>query len=273
MTKRSLNWIAGFLLFCSGAWLAHVKAVGPIPWNEYPSISKAVTPLYTHHFAIYFVLLLASGLTKGWALFREAGTKKAHVQKLLDGLVGEVMKTPSTFGAQDYRVTLYEYQRICFRAWLQSWRNDRARGLLKGWLVPYARSGGEGWSKKTYFDAPKTSKQGQIKGHGITGTAWIKGEATASNLPSVTAVSGPTLRRRYCEGACIDDSELQRRLNEGKSLAPALWAERLSTKHRPKWGVLVYDSIDPQPIIDDSNMAGHRLGLLALALVLEENIV
>lgn len=77
-------------------------------------------------------------------------------------------------------------------------------------------------------------------------------------------------KAEYARRTFLSETELQRRLETGKSLAPSIWGERVQLTNRRRWGVLVYDSIDPGPIITQANMPAHRLGLQAVSLVLEE---
>ena len=181
------------------------------------------------------------------------------------------MRTPGTYNEQDYRVTLYKYQWFSARAFfsqeLRKWKNIH----WTGWLAPYVRSGDQPMSNKTFFRAPATSKQGQTSGHGVCGTAWILGEYKTDGLPKITKASGAAQRRKYCDRTYITDDELSARLSAGRSLAQSFLAERLSTTHRKRWGVLIYDSVDTAAVVDNTNETGHRLGLQALSIVLEEH--
>jgi len=273
MSRRVWSKAASTALFLAGAWIAHVKTVGASP--EYLKglplpIARALGIAYAYEFVVYGGLLLAAFVAMAISLSRTKSERLRAIRLVLDALQVEVMKIPQTYNPQDYRVTLFRHRRWSMRGWWTHRREFADARPWSGWLVPTARSGDEPFSSMTRFFAPRRHRQGIANGHGVCGTAWLRGSSDVSGLPAVERNSSQPVLEAYGTGAHISAEEAGRRAAAGQSLARAMFAERVRTKLTPRWGVLVYDSVDPAPVIDDANRSGHKVGLQSLTLIIEE---
>lgn len=269
MTRHQWNWLAGGALFVAGAWVAQLKAFGGVPsgLRALPIIGDWAAFSYSHEYAIYGLLLVVAAFAKLRSLSRTRDERTKAIQAVLDVIQVEVMKSPTRFNPRDYRVTLFRRKKWSWRGWMNHRREFPTARPWSGWLVPIARSGDDSVSSTTRFFAPAAQV---ANGHGVCGTAWLKGSADIHSLPSINQTSNEADVLAYSTGAHISVEEVRHRAAAGQSLARALVGERVRTKLTRRWGVVVYDSIDPVPIIDDTNRSGHKVGLQSLALLIEE---
>ena len=275
MTRKikALEVLSAAALFLASVWSAHVLDVGPGPLDGYGRLGEFFSTFYERATYNYLMLMLLSAAFFSWASYVKYSRTRQAMYKLLDAIVAEVMNTPQTFNSQDFRVTLFVHKRFSLRGFLSQ---APSRNLIRcrsihciGWLVPYARSGDDRRGGSC-FRAPLVANQGQASGHGVCGTAWILGECYVDGLPALARASGDAQRRKYATKAHMTFEEVCSRLSAGRSLARSYCAERISTSQAPRWGVLVYDSVDPAPVIDEGNKKAHSLSLQAVSLLLEE---
>lgn len=270
VSRYRLKLIADGTILIASALLAVAKQVDADALSTIPGASW-LKWAHGHAGYIYGVLLVLALLFRLLSLRRTRVERLKALRQILVALQAEVMKTPQTYNPENYRVTLFRWAKWSFRGWLQH-RKTRLRRRLwpwSGWLVPVARSG-ENHFSSTRFCAPRSMPQGHVTGHGICGTAWLVGQADASGLPLLMTNSLKSDVALYSSQTHICENEVSARIADGRSLARALYAERISPKGKPNWGVVIYDSVDPVAIIDAKNRSGHRVGLLSLAIAIEE---
>lgn len=262
LSRRLLDFSAKLLLFAAGAWLAQIAKVGPLV-QGYPLLPW----LYAHPLQMWLAILALALAAKIAALWRTRTERHRAIHRILDALVAEVMDTPQNFNDQNYRTTLFRFHRWSWKGWWAS--KGWSAWPWSGWLVGMVRSGSDSPKCATIFLASKP-RQGAYSGHGVCGTAFLLGLSNVESLPILSAQSPSSDIAAYAAGSFISVAEVQQRIQTGRSLAAALHAERISVGKIRKWGVLVYDSIDPAPIIRADKESAHKLGLQSLSLVIEE---
>lgn len=143
-----------------------------------------------------------------------------------------------------HRVTLFKAR--CYRAWWD------IVGVIKHvldkepeWLVAVARSNETDQGKITWFKI-----DGGNGCTGVCGQAWYSGSHSVFGLPEVGSKSPPAEIESYARQTQVSVNKVRKMLGrERKILARAILALRLRTNGR-RWGVLVFDSLDPAQIDD-----------------------
>jgi hypothetical protein len=270
VSRHRLNLAAGTIVLVAGAMLAIAKQVDVAVLATLPG-SSWLQWAHRHAGYIYGALLVVALILKLVALRRTRSERLKTLRRILDALQAEVMKTPRTYNPENYRVTVFRRAAWSLRGWTQHRKKSSPQRVWpwSGWLVPVARSG-DSQTSATRFCAPKTIPQGNGTGHGICGTAWLVGQADAAGLPLLSRDSSDAEITMYSNRTHICENEVRARLADGRSLARALYAERIAPKGQPNWGVVIYDSVDPVDIVDDLNRSGHTVGILSLAIAIEE---
>lgn len=143
-----------------------------------------------------------------------------------------------------HRVTLFKAR--CYRAWWDIW--GIVRHILDQepeWLVAIARSNETDQGKITWFRI-----DGGSGCTGVCGQAWYSGSHSVFDLPEVRPQSPDADIDQYANRTQVSVEKIRKMLRrDRKTLARAILALRLRTNGR-RWGVLVFDSLDPAQIDD-----------------------
>jgi hypothetical protein len=268
ISRHRLKAFAAALVIFSGLLIAISKQLSQELTTFPPWLQWYAKWIFDRAVLIYLFLMLLAAILRLWASIRTEKDRRKALSRVLDALLAEVMTTPDTYNAQDHRVTLFVHRRWSWAGWREHRKRICQITPWSGWLTPIARS--SDLPSSSTFHAPRICPQGQTQGHGICGTAWLLGRADASGLPDLRGKFNPNDVGLYALSAHMCQDEVQQRVDKNRSVARALYAERVTPKGKPHWGVVIYDSVDPRPIIDERNRAGHRVGLQSLALVIEE---
>lgn len=266
MARRVVDKLAGWILILAGLWLAQVKLFVARFGDFLPGWLQW---LYERDIEVYCVLLIAFVVLKGYVIARSKVDRHRGLQRIVDALVAEVMRTPPNFSEYNYRASVYKHRIFSLKGW---WANRHVPGVRpwSGWLVGIARSGDSKSKCRTVFRAPRGQGLGVVAGHGVCGTAWLLGTESVGNLPSVTPTSGARAIERYAARSYMTPAEVAARLAKKRSLARSIHGERFGVGGKARWGVLVYDSVEPAAVIDNLNASGNRLGVQSISLFIEE---
>lgn len=266
MARKLVDKIAGWVLILAGLWLAQVRLIVD-RFGEF--LPDWLQWLYERDLPVYFALFAAFVVLKAYVLRRSKVDRHRGLQRIVDALVAEVMHTPPNFSEYAYRASVYKFRTLSLSGW---WANRHVPGVTpwSGWLVGIARSGDPKSKCRTVFRAPRGQGLGVVAGHGVCGTAWLLGTESVDNLPVVTPTSGARAVERYASRSYMTPVEVAARLAKQRSLARSIHGERFGVGGKARWGVLVYDSVEPAAVIDNLNASGNRLGVQSISLFIEE---
>lgn len=163
----------------------------------------------------------------------------------------------------EHRVTLYKYFRVLpkkYRHWSMDGKKWAHNDFKKdtGWLVPIMRAKHENehCCNLTVFAASRDNKNFE----GIAGKAWAtKGSLVIKDLPEVTS-SNSNNRKVYADNSYCSRNQVDFMLSDAsqgsvKKLPRTIGAITLVDHAGINWGVLVFDSKDPQAFPDNINNA------------------
>lgn len=169
-----------------------------------------------------------------------------------------------------YRVTLFRHKRWSIHRILliKKLGLNLNKGWLpwRGWLVPVIRSNHTGKESKISFFAPDSGERAE----GIAGKCWASDFATREpELPRVISMSSERQKLRYCSLSKIDKCIVDFYCKTGKTLSRDILAFPVLTASGKRWGVMVYDSTEPNSIDEDLAKNGFETILSSLGVLLE----
>lgn len=191
---------------------------------------------------IYLVFLLAFLYGK-WLVRKSNPIIWKALQVQIDKL--QVIAFPNY--AEDindnHRVTLFKFTQKCKSKPTKEYKKRLTKN--SGWLIPVIRSGHTGKDTSAKFFAPDSGNDAE----GIVGKCWSSDNVQyQENLPKIIVTSGEQRKRAYCHRSNMPRSLLDEYVKNGKCLAQNILAIPLMTRTGERWGVIVFDSMEPNGV-------------------------
>lgn len=212
---------------------------------------------------IYLILLLTFlagkfGARHGSRVIWEA------LQRQIDSLQKEAFPLHVNAVNDLHRVTLFKKKKRCFskraaKFWMHKGKSE--------WLVPVLRSGHTSKGTKAKFRAPDNGKDAE----GIVGLCWSSDSMQyRERLPNINKQSSEANKERYCQASNMPREMLNGYCIDGKDLARCILAFPIITKNANRWGVLVFDSMDPVGVDRQRVEQAFRVLAETLGVLVEE---
>ena len=170
-----------------------------------------------------------------------------------------------------HRVTLFRHQ-----TWYLDWRHPFCPGgqpwswkdgrlPWSGWLVPVLRSGNTSQRTRAVFLAPDAGS----KAEGIAGKAWASNSiAYVDKLKAPDRSSNDRKKKVYARRTNCSDAVVESYVKDGRSLPSSIGANMVEVNGKP-WGVLVFDSADPDGVTGEV-MTNFTVAMLSISQLLEK---
>lgn len=173
----------------------------------------------------------------------------------------------------NHRVTLFKYKK-----WNWVRLRGSVTGLLRGklpakvvgpwtgWLVPVIRSGHTGKDTKAIFWTPDDGR----KSEGVAGQCWASDTTVIQPaLPSIIQVSSEQNKGRYCRKCNMPRWTLDAYCESNRPLARSISAFPVRNASGDRWGVLVFDSMEPNGVNTEDAQKAFEVVIEPIGVLLE----
>lgn len=239
--NKAGGWMMGVFGIATPILASMLEMEDKINVNDNPFIAKVFD--YVMEWSLYLYLtFLALFLIGKWMTRKGDKVIWETLQKQVDTLQSIAFPHNNHQLNDDHRVTLFKYKKWCFNRRCFQWKPNLP---WRGWLVPVLRSGHTGKDTKALFLAPDAGREAE----GIVGECWSSDAVIRrEQLPKVQASTSEQNRAKYCKQSNMPRFMLDSYCKRNKPLARSILAYPVVTSTGNRWGVLVYDSMDPQGV-------------------------
>lgn len=188
------------------------------------------------------------------------------LHELMDSLHAVVFNGENYAVPDEHKVTIFKAVPTCVHD--SKLRRIFGRASKRArWLVPVVRSGHTSQDTRTCF---KLDDAGE-KCEGVAGQVWARGKVVAvSDLPDVSGTTSPPSKNeinRYADATYVTNKRIKEKIPKSR----ALLGLPIMVRGQP-WGVLVFDSRNPQRIQYDEMEHMFRVVLKHLNQLISKHL-
>lgn len=264
-------WIAVALQLCAAFVLAGVAGMEAVEKTDGGSPVWSTLLGWVQHVSAGWRITaaVAIGPLSGLALWIGPPWVHSAIRRLLTHHSRTVFENLPEPG-YDHRITLFVHRRYALMLprrrkgnrpqawyWPSAWQ-----GLRSGWLFPYCRSGVAGQSSRTRFWA--CAKAPPREAEGVAGQTWARRKVVpAEGLPVMSRSATQQDRNEYARRSFLDRDALDAMIESGAKMPRSLLGVPVEKGDGHPWGVIVFDSPDPDAFRDlRPNTTDHILAAL-----------
>jgi hypothetical protein len=243
--KFSLYWWARLFFWIFSGLNVVAAGLAKLPVRPDYGALYAILQKFCESNAWWAVILATTGIAVTSWILKSVGSPETWdvLHDLLDGLQTTVFRGAEYSVPDEHKVTIFKAVGACSHD--PAWRHVLAPVLPKKsrWLEPVVRSGHTSQDTKTCFEIFDDAS----KCLGVAGQAWARGQVVAvAGLPDVTGATTEPYSREI-KAYAKDGFVTTQWVKEKKPKSRALLAIPILVRGEP-WGVLVFDSRNPQKI-------------------------